>query len=229
VIPAGRAEERPPAQARSRSATRPAPLADIDNLKAALTGVDAAGAFLSAASPGVISLFFRNALLPAGRPAGGAITSERRFSGTVTGGAFMDPISTEISTSPDLSSSDVRSHLTIDGDRKRGVYGAYWSIVIAPDGNLPPIRATLSEKVWAKAGLPPPDSTTGVRVTARRNANGRWNVTEVEAGLRELKVPHWAQKRLVTAFSAMQFGQRMGCSPGVRELSSLRITERRCS
>jgi 5-methyltetrahydropteroyltriglutamate--homocysteine methyltransferase len=37
-----------------------APLADIDNLKAALTRVDAAGAFLSAASPGVISLFFRN-------------------------------------------------------------------------------------------------------------------------------------------------------------------------
>src|SRR5262249_6685438 len=31
-----------------------APLADIDNLKAALAGVDAAGAFLSAASPGVI-------------------------------------------------------------------------------------------------------------------------------------------------------------------------------
>lgn len=38
----------------------PAPLADIDNLKAALTGVDAAGAFLGAASPGVISLFFRS-------------------------------------------------------------------------------------------------------------------------------------------------------------------------
>ena len=42
-----------------------APLADIDNLKAAVgglkaTGVNAAGAFLSAASPGVISLFFRN-------------------------------------------------------------------------------------------------------------------------------------------------------------------------
>jgi 5-methyltetrahydropteroyltriglutamate--homocysteine methyltransferase len=47
-----------------------APLADIDNLKAALAGVNAAGvnaaranaagAFLSAASPGVISLFFRN-------------------------------------------------------------------------------------------------------------------------------------------------------------------------
>ena len=37
-----------------------APLADIDNLKAALTGVDTAGAFLSAASPGVISLFFCN-------------------------------------------------------------------------------------------------------------------------------------------------------------------------
>ena len=37
-----------------------APVADVDNLKAALSGVDAAGAFLSAASPGVISLFFRN-------------------------------------------------------------------------------------------------------------------------------------------------------------------------
>src|SRR5271169_6880639 len=37
-----------------------APLADVDNLKAALAGVNAAGAFLSAASPGVISLFFRN-------------------------------------------------------------------------------------------------------------------------------------------------------------------------
>jgi 5-methyltetrahydropteroyltriglutamate--homocysteine methyltransferase len=37
-----------------------APLADIDNLKAALSGVAAAGSFLSAASPGVISLFFRN-------------------------------------------------------------------------------------------------------------------------------------------------------------------------
>jgi 5-methyltetrahydropteroyltriglutamate--homocysteine methyltransferase len=37
-----------------------APLADIANLKAALAGVNAAGTFLSAASPGVISLFFRN-------------------------------------------------------------------------------------------------------------------------------------------------------------------------
>ena len=37
-----------------------APLADVDNLKAAVAGADAAGAFLSAASPGVISLFFRN-------------------------------------------------------------------------------------------------------------------------------------------------------------------------
>ncbi len=41
-----------------------APLADIDNLKAALAGVNAAGAFLSAASPGVISLFFRNEYYP---------------------------------------------------------------------------------------------------------------------------------------------------------------------
>jgi 5-methyltetrahydropteroyltriglutamate--homocysteine methyltransferase len=33
---------------------------DVDNLKAALTGVKAAGGFMSAASPGVVSLFFRN-------------------------------------------------------------------------------------------------------------------------------------------------------------------------
>src|SRR5499426_576765 len=34
--------------------------ADADNLKGALAGVSAAGGFLSAASPGVVSLFFRN-------------------------------------------------------------------------------------------------------------------------------------------------------------------------
>jgi len=33
---------------------------DADNLKAALAGVKAAGSFMSAASPGVVSLFFRN-------------------------------------------------------------------------------------------------------------------------------------------------------------------------
>src|SRR5436853_248293 len=33
---------------------------DVDNLKAALGGVKAAGGFMSAASPGVISVFFRN-------------------------------------------------------------------------------------------------------------------------------------------------------------------------
>src|SRR5580704_14906585 len=37
-----------------------AALADVDNLKAAIAGTDTAGAFISAASPGVISLFFRN-------------------------------------------------------------------------------------------------------------------------------------------------------------------------
>jgi 5-methyltetrahydropteroyltriglutamate--homocysteine methyltransferase len=37
-----------------------APLADVDNLKAAVAGASPAGTFLSAASPGVISLFFRN-------------------------------------------------------------------------------------------------------------------------------------------------------------------------
>jgi 5-methyltetrahydropteroyltriglutamate--homocysteine methyltransferase len=57
----GRSRRRTPACTGPISAGDPAaPLADIDHLKAALTGVDAAGAFLSAASPGVISLFFRN-------------------------------------------------------------------------------------------------------------------------------------------------------------------------
>jgi 5-methyltetrahydropteroyltriglutamate--homocysteine methyltransferase len=37
-----------------------AALADVDNLKGAVAGLNTAGAFLSAASPGVISLFFRN-------------------------------------------------------------------------------------------------------------------------------------------------------------------------
>ena len=56
----GRSRRRTPACTGPIAVGDPAaPLADIDNLKAALTGVDAAGAFLSAASPGVISLFFR--------------------------------------------------------------------------------------------------------------------------------------------------------------------------
>jgi 5-methyltetrahydropteroyltriglutamate--homocysteine methyltransferase len=38
--------------------------ADVDNLKAALAQVKAAGAFMSAASPGVVSLFFRNDYYP---------------------------------------------------------------------------------------------------------------------------------------------------------------------
>ena len=37
-----------------------APIVDADNLKAALTNVKANGGFMSAASPGVVSLFFRN-------------------------------------------------------------------------------------------------------------------------------------------------------------------------
>jgi 5-methyltetrahydropteroyltriglutamate--homocysteine methyltransferase len=39
---------------------RQAPIDDADNLKAALAGVKATGGFMSAASPGVVSLFFRN-------------------------------------------------------------------------------------------------------------------------------------------------------------------------
>ena len=57
----GRSRRRTPACTAPIGVGDPAaPLADIDNLKAALAGVNAAGAFLSAASPGVISLFFRN-------------------------------------------------------------------------------------------------------------------------------------------------------------------------
>ncbi len=39
---------------------RQAPITDAENLKAALGQVNAAGGFMSAASPGVVSLFFRN-------------------------------------------------------------------------------------------------------------------------------------------------------------------------
>ena len=62
----GRSRRRTPACTAPIGVGDPAaPLADIDNLKAALAGVNAAGvnaagAFLRAASPGVISLFFRN-------------------------------------------------------------------------------------------------------------------------------------------------------------------------
>jgi 5-methyltetrahydropteroyltriglutamate--homocysteine methyltransferase len=57
----GRSRRRTPACTGPIAVGDPAaPLSDIDNLKSALTEVDAAGAFLSAASPGVISLFFRN-------------------------------------------------------------------------------------------------------------------------------------------------------------------------
>src|SRR5436853_3033079 len=57
----GRSRRRTPACTGPIAVADPAaPLADIDNLRAALAGVNTAGAFLSAASPGVISLFFRN-------------------------------------------------------------------------------------------------------------------------------------------------------------------------
>ena len=57
----GRSRRRTPACTGPIGVADPAaPLADIDNLKAALSEVDSAGSFLSAASPGVISLFFHN-------------------------------------------------------------------------------------------------------------------------------------------------------------------------
>ena len=60
AIPAARAARRRPATRRSACATSRRAQTDADNLKAALGGVKAAGGFMSAASPGVVSLFFRN-------------------------------------------------------------------------------------------------------------------------------------------------------------------------
>ncbi|HTT78173.1 MAG TPA: cobalamin-independent methionine synthase II family protein [Stellaceae bacterium] len=57
----GRSRRRTPACTGPIAVGDPAaPLADIANLQAALAGTGAAGGFLTAASPGVISLFFRN-------------------------------------------------------------------------------------------------------------------------------------------------------------------------
>src|SRR5258708_1882522 len=57
----GRSRRRTPACTGPIAGGDPAAaLADVDNLKAAVAGVDTAGTFISAASPGVISLFFRN-------------------------------------------------------------------------------------------------------------------------------------------------------------------------
>src|ERR1700722_19682053 len=57
----GRSRRRTPACTGPIAVDDPAAaVADVDNLKAAVVGLDTAGGFLSAASPGVISLFFRN-------------------------------------------------------------------------------------------------------------------------------------------------------------------------
>lgn len=61
----GRSRRRTPACTGAIAVSDPAaPLDDIENLQAALAGTSAAGSFLSAASPGVISLFFRNEHYP---------------------------------------------------------------------------------------------------------------------------------------------------------------------
>jgi 5-methyltetrahydropteroyltriglutamate--homocysteine methyltransferase len=57
---------------------RQAPLTDADNLKAALGAVKAAGGFMSAASPGVIGLFFRNEYYPSQEKYLGAIAEAMR-------------------------------------------------------------------------------------------------------------------------------------------------------
>jgi 5-methyltetrahydropteroyltriglutamate--homocysteine methyltransferase len=57
----GRSRRKTPAcNAPIRVRDAAAPEVDADNLKAALAGVKAVGGFMSAASPGVVSLFFRN-------------------------------------------------------------------------------------------------------------------------------------------------------------------------
>jgi 5-methyltetrahydropteroyltriglutamate--homocysteine methyltransferase len=57
----GRSRRRTPACTGAIGVGDPAaPLADVENLKAAVAAAGTAGTFLSAASPGVISLFFRN-------------------------------------------------------------------------------------------------------------------------------------------------------------------------
>ena len=78
-----------------------------------------------------------------------------------------------IAPAPDQGPSGIRGQLNIDGERKNGVYGAYWSVVIAPDDEAPLVHATLSDKIWTRAGLPPINSASTARVTARRNAGGR--------------------------------------------------------
>jgi 5-methyltetrahydropteroyltriglutamate--homocysteine methyltransferase len=57
----GRARRKTPAcNAPISVRDKQAPVTDAENLKAALAGAPAAGGFMSAASPGVVSLFFRN-------------------------------------------------------------------------------------------------------------------------------------------------------------------------
>jgi 5-methyltetrahydropteroyltriglutamate--homocysteine methyltransferase len=61
----GRARRRTPACTSAIAVRDPAAAAaDVDNLRAALTGVKATEGFLTAASPGVISLFFKNEHYP---------------------------------------------------------------------------------------------------------------------------------------------------------------------
>ncbi len=61
----GRSRRKTPAcNAPIKVRDKPAPVTDADNLKAALAGVKAAGGFMSAASPGVVGLFFRNDYYP---------------------------------------------------------------------------------------------------------------------------------------------------------------------
>jgi len=85
-----------------------------------------------------------------------------------------------------IKRSEINGWLTIDNDRKTGVYGVYWNITITPEDGSSPVQGTLSEKIWARTGLPSPDSTIHVQATAKLNANDRWNVTSVDAGPKNL-------------------------------------------
>jgi hypothetical protein len=94
--------------------------------------------------------------------------------------------STPPETSPVNNSAEVSGRLKVEGERKSGVYGPYWNVTIKPE-NGPPIQATLSEKIWQKAGLiEPPNAGTDVLAIARLNPNGRWNVISIDVGVKEL-------------------------------------------
>lgn len=110
---------------------------------------------------------------------------------------------------PDFAAlNEVTGVLTFDSGPKTGSYGAYWSVAVTVDGHETSLRASMSEKVWTRAGLPLPDLSTTTRGTARRNAGGRWNVVSIDAGPRELTcLPATVTGRVPASASAAVLSQ----------------------